>query len=41
MPMSNSIRLLGIGSRMRIKAPIVPVSKKGTGMKNGKEASTS
>ena len=29
--MSNSIRLLGIGSRIRMKAPSVPVSSEGSG----------
>jgi hypothetical protein len=41
IPMSNSIRLLGIGSRMRMKAPSVPVSTSGKGRKNGSDASTS
>ena len=41
IPMSNSIRLDGIGSLMRMNAPIVPVSRNGTGMKNGRDASTS
>ena len=34
-------RKRGIGSRIRMKAPIVPVSRNGTGMKKGSEASTS
>ena len=40
MPMSNNIRLVGIGSRIRMNAPSVPVSTNGIGMKNGSEAST-
>ena len=42
MPMSNSMRLLGIGSRMRMKAPSVPVSgRTGPAEKTASEASTS
>ena len=41
IPISNSIRFCGIGSRMRMNAPIVPVSSTGTGMKKGSDASTS
>ena len=31
----------GIGSRMRMNAPSVPVERSGTGRKNGSDASTS
>jgi hypothetical protein len=41
IPMSNSMRLLGIGSRILMNAPIVPVRRNGNGMKNGSDASTS
>ena len=40
MPMSNNMRLVGIGSRILMKAPSVPVSTSGIGMKKGSEAST-
>ena len=33
--------LVGIGSRMRMNAPNVPVGSRGIGRKNGKDASTS
>jgi len=35
------MRLLGIGSRMRMNAPRVPVIVIGTGRKNGSDASMS
>jgi hypothetical protein len=40
MPMSNSIRFSGIGSRMRMNAPSVPKIEIGIGRKNGSDAST-
>ena len=41
MPMSNSIRLVGIGSRILMNAPNVPMIERGNGRKYGKDASTS
>jgi hypothetical protein len=41
MPMSNSMCLVGIASRIRMNAPSVPVSGRGAGRKNGSDASTS
>ena len=41
MPISNRMRFCGIGSRMRMKAPSVPLGNNGTGRKNGSDASTS
>jgi hypothetical protein len=35
------MRLVGIGSRIRMNAPSVPVIATGKGKKNGKDASTS
>jgi hypothetical protein len=39
--MSNNIGLVGMGSRIRITAPSVPVNGSGAGRKNGSDASTS